>query len=123
MLSKKTRMLLLSTLAVAGSSLAIADTRVVVKSEIVRYDDLRLISTVGAAVLYARIHAAAERACGGADDGQLASKVHHRNCVQSAVDQAVTDVNEPILTQYYEAKRHTSSTDTTSTATAVAKAR
>ena len=56
----KIHMLLLSILAVCGSSLAMADTQVNVKTETVCYGDVRLISAVGAAVLYSRLHSAAE---------------------------------------------------------------
>jgi UrcA family protein len=91
--------------ALVASSLASADTVVNVKSETVRYDDLRLISAVGAAVLYGRLRGAAERACGALDGKtpQLASR--YRACVDDAVSKAVADVNEPVLTKYFESKR------------------
>jgi UrcA family protein len=103
-----TRMLLLSLLCSTASSLAMADALVNVKSEVVRYDDIRLISTVGAAVLYARLHGAAERACGGplAGPPQLATQQRYRSCMQDALTKAVDEVNHPILTQYAESKRN-----------------
>jgi len=103
----KTCMLLLSFLAATASSLATADALVNVKSEVVRYDDIRLISPVGAAVLYARLHSAAVRACGGPISGptQLAREQRYNACTQEAVRKAVDEVNHPILTQYY-ASRH-----------------
>ena len=58
----KLGMFLLTTLVVAASSIAAADpsdSQVNVKSEVVRFDDLRIISTVGAAVLYGRLRGAA----------------------------------------------------------------
>jgi UrcA family protein len=104
-MSSKIRTLFFSALAVVASSFAMADTVVTVKSETVRYDDLRLISAVGAAVLYGRLHHAAERACASLDGKtpQLASR--YRSCVDDAMSKAVADVNEPVLTKYYEAKR------------------
>jgi UrcA family protein len=105
----KTRMLVLSLLAAVGvSSVALADTAVNVKSETVRYDDLRLISPVGASVLYARLRSAAERVCGGpALPGQIAEQHRYRACVDEALAKAVTDVNHPVLNQYAALRRST----------------
>lgn len=102
------RMLLLSVLAVAAISPAMAgDAAVVnVKTEVVRFDDLRLISTVGAAVLYGRLERAADRACGGPSDNlQLAQQQRYRTCMDDTLAKAVSDVNHPILNQFYESKR------------------
>ncbi len=124
----KIHMLLLSTLVVAASPLAMADTApataVNVKTEVVRYDDIRLISAVGAAVLYGRIHAAAERSCGGpVDTLQLAMKNRHKACVDDAMAKAVADVNNSMLTWYYDTKRGASTQSSDSSNSAVAKAR
>jgi UrcA family protein len=104
MRSKK-GMVLASVLAVAASSLAMADTLVNVKSETVRYDDIRLSSPVGVAVLYGRLRGAAERACASLDSADLAAKARHRACYDSALATAVANVNHPGLSQYYESKR------------------
>jgi UrcA family protein len=103
----KTCLFLFSFLAATASSLATADALVNVKTEIVRYDDIRLISTVGAAVLYGRLHNAANRACGGQLNGppQLARQQRYDACMNDALTKAVDQVNHPILTQYYETKR------------------
>jgi UrcA family protein len=124
----KIHMLLFSTLVVAASQFAMAGTAVTVKTEVVRYDDVRIISAVGAAVLYSRIRAAAERACGGPVDSlQLARKTRHQACVDEAVAKAVADVNNSMLTWYYDSKRGASTQHSDSTApnnnSAVAKAR
>ena len=119
----KIRTLLFFAFALVASSFAMADTVVTVKSESVRYDDLRLISAVGAAVLYGRLRGAAERACGSLDGKtpQLAGR--YRACVDDAVAKAVADVNEPVLTRYYESKRAAPTPSVaTPSATAVAKA-
>jgi UrcA family protein len=104
-MSSKIRILFFSAVALLAGSFAMADTVVNVKSETVRYDDLRLISAVGAAVLYGRLHHAAERACAPLDGKtpQLASR--YRTCVDEAISKAVAEVNEPVLTKYYESKR------------------
>jgi len=102
------RMLLLSVFSVAAISPAMANDAAVVnvKTEVVRFDDLRLLSTVGAAVLYSRIERAADRACGGPSDNlQLAAQKRYRTCMDETVAKAVSDVNHPILNQFYESKR------------------
>lgn len=126
-MSSKTSTFLLSALAVVASSFAMADTAVTVKSEVVKYDDIRLISNVGAAVLYGRLRSAAERACGGPiDRQQMAIEARYRACVDDAVAKAVADVNQPLLTIYYENKRkgpaQKSAANVPSNAATVAKA-
>ena len=106
MRSSKIFILLFSVLAAIGRSVATADTLVTVKSEVVRYDDLRLISNVGAAVLYGRLRNAAERACASLDGRPPAQAARYRACVDDAVTKAVADVNEPLLTRYVESKRN-----------------
>jgi len=91
----KTRMLLLALVATTVSSVATADALVNVKSEVVRCDDIRLISDVGAAVMYIRLRSAAERACGGpVDSMQIAQQKRYRTCVDDAVSTAVSEVAE-----------------------------
>ncbi len=119
----KIHMLLLSILAVCGNSLAMADTLVNVKTETVRYDDIRLISAFGAAVLYGRLRAAAERACGGpVDTVPLAQRQRFKGCVDEAVAKAVADVNNPMLTWYRESKSGNTN-ESASSGGSVAKAR
>ena len=104
----KRSMFLLSIVAVAASPLAMADALVNVRSEVVRYDDLRIISTVGAAVLHGRLHNAAVRACGGPIENlQLAQQKRYRVCMDETMSKAVEDVNSPLLTKFYESKRGT----------------
>jgi UrcA family protein len=120
----KIHMLLLSLLALCGSSLAMAtDPVVTVKTETVRYDDIRLISAVGAAVLYGRLQSAAERACGGPlETVPLVQRQRFKVCVDEAVAKAVADVNNPMLTWYQDSKRG-KSTENASSGGSVAKAR
>jgi UrcA family protein len=103
-MSSKTTILLFS-LAITASSFAMADPVVTVKSEVVRYEDVRLTSPVGIAVLYGRIRGAAERAC-GPDSADLALKARRRSCVDKALAVAVADVNLPALTTFWETKRN-----------------
>jgi len=122
-MQSKIHMLLLSLLVVSGSSLAMADTAVTIKTETVRYDDIRLISAVGAAVLYGRLSGAADRACGGPlETVPLQQRVRYKQCVDEAVAKAVADINNPMLTWYRESKRGNTS-ENASTGNPVAKAR
>jgi UrcA family protein len=120
----KIHMLLLSLLATGGTSLAMAtDPIVTVKTETVRYGDIRLISAVGAAVLYGRLQNAAERACGGPlETVPLVQRARFKSCVDDAVAKAVSDVNNPMLTWYQDSKRG-KSTENASSGGSVAKAR
>ncbi len=122
-MKSKIHMLLLSILAM-GSSLAVAaDPVVTVKTETVRYDDIRLISAVGAAVLYGRLQSAAQRACGGPlETVPLVQRKAFKVCVDDAVAKAVADVNNPMLTWYLESKRG-KATENASSGNSVAKAR
>jgi UrcA family protein len=108
------RAFVFSLVAVGASSLGMAQTQVTVKGEVVNYEDVRLISAVGAAVLYGRLRAAAQKACGvPPDNRQLAMDSKYRACVDDAVSKAVAQVNEPMLTQYFESKRAVSAKTTT----------
>ena len=122
-MKSKIHMLLLSIL-VMGSSIALAgDPVVTVKTETVRYDDIRLISAVGAAVLYGRLQNAAERACGGPlETVPLAQRQRFKVCVDDAVAKAVADVNNPMLSWYLDSLRGMA-TEYASTGGSVAKAR
>jgi UrcA family protein len=124
MLQKKMSLLLISVLAVAASSSAMAQGVVNVKSEVVRFDDLRLISNVGAAVLYGRLQRAAERACGGPSDQlQLSQHQRFRACFEETLSKAVGEVNHPILSAYFDNKRKAPGGLTTPSQSSVAKTR
>jgi len=120
----KIGVLLLSSLASLASTHAIADTSVTVQSEVVKYDDIRLISAVGAAVLYGRLRSAAERACGSpANKKPIDQEARFRTCVDDAVAKAVVSVNEPMLSWYHDSKRGRTNAPAPTDTTAVAKAR
>ena len=71
---------------------------------IVKYADLDLSTSQGAAVLYNRIRIAAEGVCASLDGGDLNSKSHLKTCVQRAIESAVGTVNRPALSALYAAK-------------------
>ena len=124
MRSMKGMLLLSAALAVTAGPLAMADALVNVKTETVRYDDLRLTSPVGVAVLYGRLRAATEHACASLDSVQLSAKARHRACLDESLAKAVKDVNHQGLTEYYEYKRGVAAAPTVAvpSVTVVAKA-
>jgi len=72
-----------------------------VPSQVVRFGDLDLSQSSGAAVLYHRLERAAAMACAPLDD--LLRHRYFEVCVQSAVRMAVAKVDRPALTAYYKA--------------------
>jgi len=71
----------------------------------VHYGDLDVSREPGATVLYRRIASAAERVCSNFDRVDLSSKQRFKGCVNKAIDDAVTAVNQPALFVVYQAKR------------------
>jgi UrcA family protein len=96
-----------SILAVLVSSFAVvcsaADSTDVPKA-IVRYADLDISTSQGAAVLYNRIRSASEGLCAPLDRGDLESKFLFKTCVQQAIEGAVAKVDRPTLSALYAAK-------------------
>jgi UrcA family protein len=70
----------------------------------VKYTDLNIASPEGAAVLYARIRRAAEKACSQVD-GDVDIGGERQVCVNKAIFDAVTKVNVPALSAVF-ASRH-----------------
>ena len=71
----------------------------------VNYSDLDVVHTPGATALYRRIAAAAERVCWNLKRTDLRSKRHFKTCVNKAIEDAVTSVNQPTLLAVYQAKQ------------------
>ena len=78
------------------------------RSEPVRYGDLDLAQTSDARILLGRITVAAKRVCGPdptLETSDLSIKVPqtraYRECVQDAVESAVNDINNPVVTEIY----------------------
>jgi len=75
-----------------------------VAHKVVRFKDLNLSSTEGAAVLYERIKRAAQEVCGTWDNYDP-SRLHlMQTCINDAVSRAVAQVDRPMLTSLYNAK-------------------
>jgi UrcA family protein len=70
----------------------------------VRFADLDLTGSEGAAVLYQRIEAAAKTVCASLDGRDLASQMRFRGCSETAIGSAVAKVDRPILTAYHKAR-------------------
>jgi UrcA family protein len=65
----------------------------------VAYRDLNLNTDAGVQLLYKRIQGAAKQVCGDLEIRDLRGVQAHKACVQRAVDEAVTAVNNQMLTQ------------------------
>jgi UrcA family protein len=70
---------------------------------IVRFADLDVSHPQGAAMLYARIRAAAMDVCSPFDGAGLGATLHRDACVNKAIVGAVTRVNSPALSAVYSA--------------------
>ena len=70
----------------------------------VKFGDLDVSHPQGAAVLYLRIHAAAQHVCSPLDGRSLSAKMLSDACVKKAVADAVTTIDMPALFAVYGAK-------------------
>lgn len=93
-MNKSIGLLFLSALAVSTLP-AVAEDRIVTKSQVVRFSDLNLATDAGAETLYKRIRAAARQVCDGADERFGYSE--YRKCFNKAVDDAVAKVDRQTL--------------------------
>jgi UrcA family protein len=66
----------------------------------VKFDDLDLTRTAGAATLYSRLQTAARAVCEPASGGRDAYLLMRR-CIDQSITRAVGDVNAPALTSYH----------------------
>ena len=70
----------------------------------VNYKELDLSKSAGAEALYRRIKRAASTVCAESfrTMGPLRSAGHEKECIEKAIDNAVSDVNEPLLTALWQ---------------------
>ena len=73
------------------------------RSETVKFADLNLDTQAGAETLYQRIHAAALRIC----DQPAGEQAAVRGCTTKAESNAISQVNVPLLTAFYQKKTGT----------------
>lgn len=93
--------------AQAADSVSVGETRL---SEAVRYGDLDLDRTTDVSRLYKRLNRAAKNVCAPLRGRQVTESSKHRACVGEALANAVSEVNQPLLTQYYKSKDANSET-------------
>jgi UrcA family protein len=79
-----------------------------IPQETVKYGDLNVSSSQGAAALYARIRAAAHDVCQDLDRRGAAAQMTFKACVNKAISGAVHDVDQPALTAFYNSKNGSS---------------
>jgi UrcA family protein len=70
----------------------------------VKYADLTVSNSDGAAALYDRIQRAASQVCRPFDGRELSRKAHMDACVHKAIADAVAKVNQPALFAVYSAR-------------------
>ena len=76
-----------------------------VATRTVKYGDLDLTRSAGAATLYSRIQNAAKAVCEPAiSSGARESMLLTLHCKEQSIARAVADVNAPALTSYYVSK-------------------
>ena len=75
-----------------------------VRSETIKFADLNLSSPSGVEALYLRIHSAARRVCSQPSGSKWTSD---RACVTKAESAAISKVNVPLLTAFYQHKSGT----------------
>ena len=91
----------LASVAVAAQANQAAND---VPARTVHYSDLNLNTEAGVATLYRRIRNAAEQVCGDVGSRQLEQAAAARACVRQAIFSSVQSVNNPQLTNEYNAR-------------------
>lgn len=103
------KLIITSTLALAGATAASTTTRASEQGEqltrTVTYADLDLARTAGAATLYSRISSAADQVCAPHAGRSPREFRQWRNCLDQTIDRAVDEMNNHVLTSYHLAKR------------------
>jgi UrcA family protein len=102
----------LAALACGATTAHAGDDNSDVPKIVVKYGDLNVSHPQGAAVLFRRIRLAGEAVCGSLAGGGLGPKMRMNNCVQRAVADAVTKVNQAQLFAIYKANFKTPSPTT-----------
>jgi UrcA family protein len=103
-LTRVTAAVLFSALALGFAAISSADDSRGIPQEKVKYSDLDISRTAGAAALYSRISMAANNVCQDLNHGELSSKVIFNRCVHQAIADAVTKVDQPSLYSVYNVK-------------------
>jgi UrcA family protein len=95
---------ILSALVLSAATTSNAADEPFVPTVTVKYGDLDVATSQGAAILYRRIQFAADNVCWRMYDSDAAFKQHKDSCLQKVIAKAVGQVNRPMLTAVYEGK-------------------
>ena len=95
---------ILSALAFSFATVSRADDGTAPPQVVVKFADLDVSTSQGAAALYRRIHGAAVDVCSRMYVRDLAYKLHKDACLQTVIGDAVTKVNRPALSAVFASK-------------------
>ena len=95
---------IVSALALSFTGICNAADSTDAPQTIVKYGDLAITTPQGATALYARLRVAAGQVCGTVDGRDLDAKARVDVCVQKAIKDAVTTINQPAVFAVYAAK-------------------
>jgi UrcA family protein len=95
---------ILSALTFSFATASHADDDTAPPQVIVKFGDLDVSTSQGAAALYRRIHGAAVNVCSRMYVDELAHKWHENACLQKVIGDAVIKVNRPALSAVFASK-------------------
>ncbi len=95
---------ILSALALSFATASRADDGTAPPQVIVKFADLDVSTSAGAATLYRRIHSAAVDVCTRMYVEEQAYKWHKNACLQKVIGDAVIKVNRPALSAVFTSK-------------------
>ncbi|HEY6640807.1 UrcA family protein [Povalibacter sp.] len=96
---------LAALLATAAMTSAHANDSRAVEQREVRYDDLDLMQPGDVARLYGRIDQAAQAVCWTSGVLEVTARPRMKRCTAQALARAVADVDAPLLSDYYLARK------------------
>ena len=76
-------------------------------SQAVRIDGSELLSGAGIARVYGRLELAADYVCRSFDSRDPERQARYRQCVAEALERAIGDVHDAVLSAYYQARTGT----------------
>ncbi len=95
---------ILSALAFSFATVSRADGDTAPPQAIVKFGDLDVSTSQGAAALYRRIHGAAVNVCSRMYVDAQSYKWHENACLQKVIGDTVTKVNRPALSVVFASK-------------------
>ncbi|MGO9989314.1 MAG: UrcA family protein [Steroidobacteraceae bacterium] len=95
---------ILSALAFSFATVSDADDDTAPPQVIVKFGDLDVSTSQGAAALYGRIRSAAVNVCSRMYVDEQAYKWHKNACLQKVIEDAVIKVNRPALSAVFASK-------------------